>query len=816
MDDILWFSDVGLDDLGRVGGKNASLGEMLSELGRVGVAVPDGFATTAGTYRAYIEGHGLVEQIEGLTAGWDGEDVADLQVRAATARQLILDHPLPEHLADSIREAYAELSSQSGVEDVEVAVRSSATAEDLPEASFAGQQETYLMVSGAHAVVAAVHRCFASLFTARAVSYRRHMGIDDRGIALSAGVQRMVRSDLASAGVMFTLDPDSGHPDLIHVSGAWGSGENVVQGKVTPDSWLVHGPRLADGYDCLIRHRIGAKELTGRFEGERLVDEPTPADRRVVSCLEDNEVLQLARWAATIERHYSTARGVPTPMDIEWAKDGRTGELFIVQARPETVHSQATGSTEIHRLIGSGPTLAEGLAVGRRIASGPVYRVDDVDQLDAVPEGAVLVTEITDPDWEPVLARIAALVTERGGRTSHAAIVARELSLPAIVGAGSLDDAFTGADIVTIDCSEGDIGRVLDGDVPFEVELVEAGDAPVTRTPVMLNVADPSRALTQSLLPSEGVGLARMEFVYANEVGIHPMAALDMDGLDADTRSKILQRCAGHATPADFIVDSLADGLATIAAAFWPRPVTVRFSDFKSNEYAHLLGGEGYEPDEANPMIGWRGASRYHHPDFKDAFALEVEAVARVRDRFGLTNLRVMIPFCRTVGEGQAVLDILAEGGLERGVNGLEVWVMAEIPSNVFRAGDFAELFDGFSIGSNDLTQLVLGVDRDSATISDLFREDDPAVLDAIRMLIEAATEKGCPVGICGQAPSDREGFAALLVEMGISSVSVTPDALQRARRTVAAAEAQVSGPDLEFEPTAEITSGQLAAVVSA
>ena len=798
---VKWFNEVGIADVEEVGGKNASLGEMYQQLDSRGVSVPNGFATTSEAFRQFLAANGLEEYIAETLDGLDPDDVDDLQRRAKAIRTAIRRCDLPDELKAEITAAYRQLSEEAGVDMVDVAVRSSATAEDLPEASFAGQQETFLMIHGDADVHDAILKCFASLYNTRAVSYRIHMGIDETGIALSACIQRMVRSDKSSSGVIFTLDTDSGFPDVVYVTSCWGLGENIVQGKVVPDSFYVHKQRLRDGFEPLVGRRLGAKEQTMAYDEQalRITNDPTPQDRRDTMSISDAEVLQLARWSLVIEDHYTEHHGRPTPMDIEWAKDGITGDLFIVQARPETVHSRTRGShtMKIHNLTESGTSLVDGLAVGKLIAHGTVRNVTDPQQMNQVEVGDVLVTEMTDPDWEPVMKRAAALVTERGGRTSHAAIVARELGIPAIVGTGPIDGALADGHRVTVSCAEGEVGHVYDGELAFEIEEIDFDTLPEVATTINLNVGDPSLAFTHAQLPADGIGLARMEFIFASHVGVHPLALTRPEELTPVLQREVDAHTVGYDDKREYLIDILAQGVGTLAAAFWPRPVLLRFSDFKSNEYATLLGGECFEPFEPNPMIGWRGASRYHHPDYRDGFELELAAVRRVREDMGFTNLKVMVPFCRTPEEGRLVLDVLAEGGLVRGENGLEVYVMAEIPSNVFCAPEYAELFDGFSIGSNDLTQLVLGVDRDSESVSDIFDERHPAVTRAITHLITSAHALDRKIGICGQAPSDHPEFAAFLVDQGIDSISVTPDALGKTIQTVAEVEAGTLRVDL-------------------
>jgi len=798
MEQICWFNEIGIGDVERVGGKNASLGEMYQQLGSQGVRVPNGFATTADAFREFLRVNDLETVIDQTLADFDPEDIDDLHDRARRVRRAIMSAELQPSLVEAITRAYRALSEEAGLDDVDVAVRSSATAEDLPEASFAGQQETYLMIRGEDQVIDSVRRCFASLYTTRAVSYRHDMGLGGDAVALSACVQRMVRSDSASSGVLFTLDTESGARNVVYLTSTWGLGENIVQGRVIPDSFYVHKECLRAGFAPVVGRTLGAKEFTMAFDksSHKITNEPTLPEKATTFSISDSEVLDLARWALVIEDHYSATRGVATPMDIEWAKDGKTNELFIVQARPETVHSRprASSVTATYTLADSGTPLITGLAVGERIASGQVRRVDSPAEMSRVETGDVIVTEITDPDWEPILKRAAALVTERGGRTSHAAIVARELGIPAIVGVGPIGDQLADGTLVTVSCADGETGAVYAGHLLFDIDETDMSELPEVRTAININVGDPSVALKHSQLPVAGIGLARMEFIYAAHVGIHPLALTRRDSLAAGLRHQVDQRTAGYAHPEEFLVDRLAQGVGLLAAAFWPRPVVIRLSDFKSNEYASLLGGELFEPIEQNPMIGWRGASRYYHRDFAEGFVLELDAIRRVREVFGLTNLKVMVPFCRTPEEGDAVLEIMKDRGLERGQNGLEILVMAEVPSNVFCAPEFAERFDGFSIGSNDLTQLVLGVDRDSEAVASVFDERHIAVRRACEMLLSSAKQTNTPVGICGQAPSDYPEFAAFLVEHGIDSISVTPDALAKTFAAVSIAEESLRG----------------------
>ncbi|MCB9662853.1 MAG: phosphoenolpyruvate synthase [Alphaproteobacteria bacterium] len=787
---VLPFARIGHEDLPRVGGKTASLGELIRALGPQGVAVPDGFAVTAAAYRDFLDHNGLVPVLHDLLDGLDVDDVARLQERSAAAREALRGGSMPPALAAEIRAAYARLDPGGRLS---VAVRSSATAEDLPTASFAGQQETFLHVRGADDVLRRVQDCFASLFLARAVAYRAHRGFGQLDVALSVAVQRMVRTDTGAAGVAFTLDPDTGHRGFVYLSGAWGLGENVVQGRVVPDAWYVHRSTLEAGHDGVVRRVLGTKATALRWDpqGGALADTPVPQADRDRFCLDDEEVRQLARWALAVEAQFTQVRGEPTPMDLEWGRDGETGELFLLQARPETVHGQRrTGLLRTWRLDATGHApLVEGLAVGGAVGTGTARVCESAEDLAAVQPGDVLVARTTDPDWEPVMKVAAAIVTEEGGRTSHAAIVSREHGIPAVVAATGARSLLHAGQQITVSCAEGSIGRVYAGALAAEVEEVDLTTLPAPRTHILVNVGDPERALQASLLPVDGVGLARMEFVFAGWVGVHPLALLHPERTSPEVQAELARRCAGHATPQAWFVDRLAQGIGMLAAAFHPRPVILRFSDFKSNEYAHLLGGEAFEPQEENPMIGWRGASRYHHPAFREAFALEVAAVRQVREALGLTNLHLMIPFCRTPEEGRQVIAELARGGLRRGDGGLELYVMAEIPSNVLLAEEFAKDFDGFSIGSNDLTQLVYGVDRDSAMVADLFDDDGPALQRACAMLLEAAHGAGRKVGICGQAPSDHPAFAAFLVEHGIDSISLATDAVLATRQAVVEAE---------------------------
>ncbi len=787
---VRWFEDVRRDDVASVGGKNASLGEMTAKLRDAGIAVPGGFATTAAAYRQVLREAGLDdamrEQLEALE-----RDPEALPKVGAALRKLVGDAPLPKALEREIREAYAELSRRYEVEAADVAVRSSATAEDLPEASFAGQQETFLNVRGADAVLAAVRRCMASLFTDRAIAYRDRHGFDHLSVALSVGVQKMVRSDKAGAGVAFTLDPETGFPRVVVINAAFGLGESVVSGQVDPDQYVVFRPLLGQARPIVDKRR-GGKEIRVDYgeggEGRETVTREVPEGERLRWVLSDDEILTLATWCERIEAHYGR------PMDIEWAKDGESGELFIVQARPETVQrGRNPTSLESFRLEGEGERLVTGLAIGQGIAAGPVCVLGSAAEGAAFPEGGVLVTAMTDPDWVPVMRRAAAIVTDHGGRTSHAAIVSRELGVPAVIGAGDATATLRSGDEVTVSCAEGDAGYVYRGRLAWRQEAISLEDLPETRTRLMMNLATPDAAFRWWRLPARGVGLARMEFILSDAIRVHPMALLRPEQVeDAAARREIEALTAGYEDKAEYFVERLAFGIARIAAALHPEPVVVRTSDFKTNEYAQLLGGRAFEPREENPMLGFRGASRYYSPRYRDAFALECRALRRVREEMGLANVVVMIPFCRTLEEADRVLEIMAEQGLRRGERGLEVFVMAEIPSNILLTEGFAERFDGFSIGSNDLTQLTLGVDRDSAELKHVFDERNPAVKALVADLIRRAHAAGRKVGICGQAPSDYPDFAAFLVEEGIDSISLNPDSLVRTLHTVAEAEARL------------------------
>lgn len=786
---IKWFADTGIDDIPLVGGKNASLGEMVRELSGKGVKVPDGFSVTAQGYRHFIHSAQLDDVIKTTLADLDTHDMANLSARGHSVRQAIRDAELPADLQQQIAAAYKQLQGDSP-EPLDVAVRSSATAEDLPDASFAGQQETYLNVQGVAALLDTCKRCFASLFTDRAMSYRVDHGYDQLSVALSIGVQRMVRSDLAGAGVLFTLDTETGFRDVVLINAAYGLGEYVVQGTVTPDEYTVFKPTLLTGHRPILQKTVGTKESKLVYDtgGSKMVKNVavSPADRAKF-VLTDDEVLQLARWGCVIEEHYSAKRGQPTPMDIEWAKDGITGELFIVQARPETVQSRKTSTViETYTLGHRSTVLARGRSIGEKIASGRVRVIKSAQFIDQFQAGEVLVTDKTDPDWQPIMKKAAAIITNSGGRTCHAAIVSREIGVPAIVGTEHGTDALKDGQMVTVSCAEGDTGFVYDGELPFEVVRTDVEGLGESRTKVMMNLANPEEAFSLSFIPNDGVGLARMEFIITNYIKIHPLALIDYETLaDETAKAEIARLTVGFDDKPQYFVDKLAQGIGTIAAAFYPKDVILRMSDFKTNEYANLVGGQAYEPHEENPMLGFRGASRYYHPRYQAGFALECRAVKKARDEMGLTNLKVMIPFCRTVEEGRRVQEEMAKHGLRRGDDGLELYVMCEIPSNVVLAEEFADIFDGFSIGSNDLTQLILGVDRDSAIVAPIFDERNPAVKKMIADVIVTCRARGRKIGICGQAPSDYPEFAQFLVEQGITSISLTPDTVLKTTNAI-------------------------------
>ncbi len=778
---IRWFSELGIEDVPLVGGKNASLGEIYRELVPQGIKVPNGFAITAEAYRDTLKDAGVWGALREALEGLDPDDVADLARRGARARALIYGAPLGEKLQEEILEAYEQLREEYG-ETLSVAVRSSATAEDLPTASFAGQQETYLNIHGKEQLLDSVRRCFASLFTDRAIHYRIDNGFDHFKVALSVGVMKMVRSDLAASGVMFSLDTETGFRDVVFITAAYGLGENVVQGAVEPDEFYVHKPTFEQGYRMVLRRHLGSKKIKMLYAAggtrEMTRNVPVPETDRMRFCISDEDVLTLADYAIKVEKHYSKKAGQERPMDMEWAKDGLDGELYMVQARPETVESQKKGNIlQQYHLKEEGPVLARGYAIGTRIATGRARHIIDVAHLHEFHPGEVLVADTTTPDWEPVMKTAAAIVTNRGGRTCHAAIVARELGIPAVVGCDNATETVPDGEMVTVSCAGGDEGRVYQGELEYEVIETDLSDLSRPKTKIMINLGNPDLAFTTSFLPNDGVGLARLEFIINEYIKAHPMALRYPERVsDPVVRKKLETLTVGYEDGSDYFVRKLSEGVGTIAAAFWPKPVVVRMSDFKSNEYATLLGGTDFEPQEENPMIGFRGAARYTHPAYAGGFALECAAMKRVRDEMGLTNVRLMIPFCRRVEEGERVLEAMARHGLERGRNGLEIYVMCEIPNNVILIDEFAKLFDGFSIGSNDLTQLTLGVDRDSEIVSFDFDERDPGVKQMIRMAVEGARRNGRHSGLCGQAPSDYPEMAEYLVELGIDSMSLNPD----------------------------------------
>ena len=772
---VLWYQELGMQDVPRVGGKNASLGEMISNLANAGVQVPGGFATTADAFNEFLEQSGLNAKIHDILDTLDVDDVNTLAKVGADIRQWIIDTPFQPNLDQAIRDAYSQLHGDTSA-DVSFAVRSSATAEDMPDASFAGQQETFLNVRGIDSVMVAIKHVFASLFNDRAISYRVHQGYDHRGVALSAGIQRMVRSDKSASGVMFSIDTESGFEDVVFVTSSYGLGEMVVQGAVNPDEFYVHKPTLQKGLPSVVRRNIGSKAIqmiysTDEAHGKQveIVDvEPSLSNKFSIT---DEEVQELAKQAVIIEKHYGR------PMDIEWAKDGNDGKLYIVQARPETVRSNEDANImERFQLNGTSNVIAEGRAIGHKIGSGVVRVLDSIKEMDQVQEGDILVTDMTDPDWEPIMKRAAAIVTNRGGRTCHAAIIARELGIPAVVGCGNATDLIKAGQEVTVSCAEGDTGYIYEGILDFEILTSRVDKMPELPMKVMMNVGNPDRAFDFARLPHAGVGLARVEFVINRMIGVHPKALLNFDAQSPALQAEITDIIAGYESPVEFYISKLVEGISTLGCAFSPDRVIVRMSDFKSNEYANLVGGEQYEPEEENPMIGFRGAARYISEDFRDCFALECEAIKRVRNTMGMTNIEIMIPFVRTLEEGKRVIELLEEHGLKRGENGLKVIMMCELPSNALLADEFLEMFDGFSIGSNDLTQLTLGLDRDSGLIAHLFDERNPAIKKLLSMAIKTAKEKGKYVGICGQGPSDHEDFAAWLVEQGIDSVSLNPD----------------------------------------
>ena len=772
---VLWYQELGMHDVGRVGGKNASLGEMISNLANAGVQVPGGFATTAEAFNEFLEQSGLEARIHEVLDSLDVDDVNALAEAGKNIRQWIIDTPFQGKLEEEIKTAFVTLQGDAG-EEASFAVRSSATAEDMPDASFAGQQETFLNVKGYESVLVAIKHVFASLFNDRAISYRVHQGYDHKGVALSAGIQRMVRSDIASSGVMFTIDTESGFEDVVFITSSFGLGEMVVQGAVNPDEFCVHKPTLDKGLPAIVRRNLGSKLTKMIYSDDEAhgkqvsIVDIDAADSKTFS-LNDDEVMELAKQAQIIEKHYQR------PMDIEWAKDGVDGKLYIVQARPETVRSREDSqSIERFQLKGQSNIVVEGRAIGHKIGAGVAKVLDSIEEMDKIQAGDVLVTDMTDPDWEPIMKKASAIVTNRGGRTCHAAIIARELGIPAVVGCGNATDSIKNGDKITVSCAEGDTGYIYGDELEFDVVTSRIDAMPDLPLKVMMNVGNPDRAFDFARLPNAGVGLARLEFIINRMIGVHPKALLNFDSQPEELKEEISDMIAGYASPTEYYIEKLVEGISTIGAAFSPEKVIVRMSDFKSNEYFNLVGGYQYEPDEENPMLGFRGASRYISEDFRDCFALECEAIKRVRNDMGLTNVEIMIPFVRTLDEGRQVIELLEEQGLKKGENGLRVIMMCELPSNALLADKFLDIFDGFSIGSNDLTQLTLGLDRDSGVIAHLFDERDEAVKALLSMAIQAAKKRGKYVGICGQGPSDHEDFAAWLVEEGIDSVSLNPD----------------------------------------
>ncbi len=793
---ILWFDDIGIEDVPLVGGKNASLGEMYQHLTGKGVAVPHGFAITAYAYRYLLKHAGIEDEIKQVLSDLDTDDMHNLAERGEKCRNIIRHATFPDDLREAIIEAYQKMEAEYG-ENVDVAVRSSATAEDLPDASFAGQQETYLNIHGYENIIENCRKCFVSLFTNRAISYRKHQGFGQFDVYLSITVQKMVRSDSSSSGVLFSIDTESGFEDAVFITGAWGLGENVVQGAVNPDEYYVYKPTLKEGMRPIVSKRVGSKEIKMIYDNDPSTDEPvknidTTPEERNQYVITDDEILKLAKWACIIEDHYDKG------MDIEWAKDGDgvnvgTGELFIVQARPETVHSQANkGVMETYKLQEKGNVIAEGLAVGTKIGQGVAHCIDDVKDIHTFKAGEVLVTDMTDPDWEPIMKIAGAIVTNRGGRTCHAAIISRELGIPCVIGTGNASNLIKTGQEITASSAEGETGFVYEGLLKFEVETTDLGNLPETKTKIMMNLAIPEKAFSECQIPNDGVGLAREEFIINSHIGLHPLALVNYDELKASDDpekqaivAKIDEKTAAYDDKKQFFIDKVAEGVGRIAAGFYPKDVIVRLSDFKSNEYANLAGGTLYEPNEENPMIGWRGASRYYDPKYRPAFELECQGLLKARNEMGLNNIKLMVPFCRTPEEGKKVIEVMRDCGLVQGENGLEVYVMCEIPSNVISADAFADIFDGFSIGSNDLTQLTYGLDRDSGLIAGIADERDQAVKDMIKMVIETAKRRGKKIGICGQGPSDFPEFATFLVELGIDSMSLIPDTAVKTRLAV-------------------------------
>lgn len=796
---ILWFDQLGIEDVGYVGGKNASLGEMYRNLVPKGVKIPNGFAVTAYAYHYLLEKAGIKQEIQNILSDLDTTNMENLSVRGQKVRDTIRNAHFPQELQDVIIQSYNAMCAEYG-DNTDVAVRSSATAEDLPDASFAGQQETYLNIKGPEQLIDACKKCFASLFTNRAISYRVDKNFDHFSIGLSIGVQKMVRSDKACSGVMFSIDTESGFKDVAFITAAYGLGETVVQGAVNPDEYYVFKPTLKQGKKPILQKKVGSKEIKMVYatDGGKSPTKTIPVDpsEQKKFAINDEEILTLAQWACIIEDHYSEKAGYHKPMDMEWAKDGITGDLFIVQARPETVHSRKDANIlRKYVMKEKGKILIEGKSIGEKIGSGEVQVIRDVHDIGKFKAGQVLVTDMTDPDWEPIMKIAGAIVTNRGGRTCHAAIISRELGIPCVVGTFNGTEKLATAHDITVDCSQGDNGYVYEGKLHYEVEEHNLENLPETKTKITMNIAQPDQAFEQSFIPNDGVGLMREEFVINSYIKIHPKALINYAAItDAVVKAKIDELTYNYSDKQEFFVEKLAQGVSMIVAAFYPKRVIVRLSDFKSNEYANLIGGKLYEPVEDNPMIGWRGASRYYDDNYKDAFILECKALKKVREEYGLTNLQIMIPFCRTLEEGKKVLKVMEENGLVKGENGLEVFVMCEIPANVILAEEFLDIFDGFSIGSNDLTQLTLGLDRDSALVAHVYDERNPAVKKLIKGVIDTANRKGKYIGICGQAPSDYEDFAQFLVECGIHSISLNPDTVIKTRLKIAEKERELEG----------------------
>ncbi len=791
---IKWYEELTMEDLPLVGGKNASLGEMFRELTPKGINIPDGFAITVDAYWDVVEHNKLKDQIQAVLQNLDTHDIESISITGKKIRDLIYHSEFPQQLTEEITQCYQKLCEKYGP-DTDVAVRSSATAEDLPDASFAGQQDTYLNIRGEKTIIDACKKCFASLFTNRAISYRYDKGFDQFSVGLSIGIQKMVRSDKACSGVMFTIDTESGFRDVVYITGSYGLGEMIVQGEVNPDEYYVFKPTLKKGYRSVVRRKRGKKQSKMIYSdkvGTKSVKKVVvPREQRELFVLEEDEILKLAQWAVTIEDHYTEKAGVDRPMDIEWAKDGINNQLFIVQARPETVHSQRRMDVlETYRLLEKGELLVQGQSVGSKIGTGKAHVIGSVKEISSFQEGEVLVTDMTDPDWEPIMKYAAAIVTDKGGRTCHAAIVSRELGVPAVVGTTTATSVIKSGMDITVSCAEGDVGNIYKGTLKYEVDRLDLKDLERPKTHIMMNLGNPEEAFKYSFIPNDGVGLARLEFIITSYIKIHPLALAYFDKLeDNGLKAQIESMTLGFPDKEAYFVNQLAEGVATLAAAFYPKDVIVRMSDFKTNEYENLVGGYLFEPKEHNPMLGWRGASRYYHPNYRDGFALECAAMKRVRDVMGLNNVKLMVPFCRTPEEGRKVIDEMAKNGLKQGENGLEIYVMCELPVNVALADEFAQIFDGFSIGSNDLTQLVLGVDRDSELIAHIFDERNEAVKRLIAQVIETAHKFDKKVGICGQAPSDYPEFAEFLVKCGIDSMSLNPDTVLSGTLTVLEAE---------------------------